>query len=152
MEPLHERGHRAWIGDGSNAARAFVVDQEVDDDAVVVYAEGDVDSSTVEQLTSALVTALELAVAPPGRVVVVDLRKVTYFGSAGLNAVLGAHQRGIAAGTAVRLVAANAEVTRPIEVTTLDTVLALYPTMPEALVGRHRLGTEGVEAEPEKQT
>ncbi len=64
------------------------------------------------------------------------LQAVTYFGSAGLNAVLDCHKQGQQAGTSVRLVADNGLVVRPIEVTNLDSVLELYPTLPDALQGR----------------
>jgi anti-anti-sigma factor len=60
---------------------------------------------------------------------------VTYFGSAGLNAVLGCYERGLSDGVAVRLVATNAEVVRPIEVTKLDGVLRPYQTLTDALDG-----------------
>jgi anti-anti-sigma factor len=103
------------------------------DDSVVVRAEGDVDSSTVAELTGKLSAALQLAQSHPTRLLIVDLQAVTFFGSAGLNAVLDCHEDGQADGTSVRLVASNAQVVRPIEVTSLDGILDLYPTLPEAL-------------------
>ena len=39
-------------------------------------------------------------------------------------------------GTTVRLVADNELVVRPIEVTNLDSLLDLYPSLPDALEGR----------------
>lgn len=73
------------------------------------------------------------AQAHPARVLVVELDDVTYFGSAGLNALLGCTERGGAHGVAVRVVATNAEVTRPIEVTGLDKVLRPHRTVDEAI-------------------
>jgi anti-anti-sigma factor len=67
---------------------------------------------------------------------ILDLQGVTYFGSAGLNAVLDCHKQGLQAGTSVRLVADNGLVVRPIEVTNLDSLLDLYPTLSDALEGR----------------
>ena len=64
-----------------------------------------------------------------------ELGDVTYFGSAGLNAVLGCYERGLSDGVAVRLVASNAEVIIPIEVTKLDNVLRPYLTVTDALDG-----------------
>ena len=52
---------------------------------------------------------------------------MTYFGSAGLNAVLGCYERGLSDGVSVRVVASNAEVIMPIEVTKLDKVLQALP-------------------------
>jgi anti-anti-sigma factor len=111
------------------------VKQDVRDAAVVVSAGGEIDSGTVETLISHLDAALEAAVAHPTRVLVVELGDVTYFGSAGLNAVLGCYERGLSDGVTVRLVASNAEVIMPIEVTKLDRVLRPYQTVTEALDG-----------------
>lgn len=107
--------------------------RHVRDVAVVVCAKGEVDSSTVESLVTALDAAMVEAEAHPARMLVVELEDVTYFGSAGLNALLACVERGGARGVAVRLVATNAGVTRPIEVTRLDKVLRLYRTVGEAI-------------------
>lgn len=109
------------------------VDSIVEGRAVIVRAQGEVDSSTVAALTSRLTAALEEAATSQVRLVVVDLRGVTFFGSAGLNALLDCHKQGSAAGTPVRVVADTAEVVRPIEVTHLDSELKVYPGIPEAL-------------------
>jgi anti-sigma B factor antagonist len=109
------------------------VECEDRDDSVIVRARGDVDSSTVAELTGKLSAGLQVARNHSSGLLVVDLQAVTFFGSAGLNAVLDCHEDGVANGTLVRLVANNAQVVRPIEVTSLDRVLDVYPTMPEAL-------------------
>lgn len=108
---------------------------ECDDrgDSIVVRAKGDIDSSSVSELTAKLTTALQLASAHPARLIIVDLQAVTFFGSAGLNAVLDCREDAAEAGTSVRLVADNPQVIRPIEVTNLDRVLEVYPTMTDAL-------------------
>lgn len=114
----------------------LIVDYEVRPDAVVVQAKGEVDSSTAGNLTAQLAAALQQAGSQASRLLIIDLQAVTYFGSAGLNAVLECHRQGLDAGTSVRLVADNGLVVRPIEVTNLDSVLELYPTLPDALQGR----------------
>jgi anti-anti-sigma factor len=111
------------------------VKQDVRDAAVVVSAGGDIDSGTVDTLITHLDAALEAANDHPTKVLVLELADVTYFGSAGLNAVLGCYERGLSDGVAVRLVASNAEVTMPIEVTKLDKVLRPYQTVTDALDG-----------------
>ena len=60
---------------------------------------------------------------------------MTYFGSAGLNAVLECYEQGRSGGVAVRVVAPNAEVIRPLQVTKLDGVLRPYPTVTDAVDG-----------------
>lgn len=113
----------------------LAVEHAAREDAVVVRVEGDVDSTSVGDLIEHLAAALELAAAHPARLVIVDLKPVTFFGSAGLNAVLDCHERGNAAGTSVRMVADHLPVLRPIKVTELDRILEIYPTLPDALQG-----------------
>lgn len=113
--------------------QSLVVDHEVGRDAVVVRVQGDVDSNTVETLRAHLATAREAAAGHPARLLVLDLQDVTYFGSAGLNALLDCHEAGSSEGTAIRLAADNPFVTRPIEVTNLDSILRPFPTVAEAV-------------------
>jgi anti-anti-sigma factor len=111
------------------------INQDVRDSAVVVAVAGDIDSATVDTFVKNLSSALDAASDHSRRLLVVDLGEVTYFGSAGLNAVLGCYQTGLADGVAVRLVASAAEVIRPLEVTQLDTVVRPYPTVSDAIAG-----------------
>jgi anti-anti-sigma factor len=114
----------------------LVVDCEVRPEAVLVHAKGEIDSSTASELRPQLASALQQAGDHESRLLIIDLRGVTYFGSAGLNAVLDCHKQGLRAQTSVRLVADNELVVRPIEVTNLDSLLDLYPSLPDALKGR----------------
>lgn len=111
------------------------VSQDVRDAAVVVSALGEVDSESVASLKFHLDTALKRALDHPARLLVIDLSAVTHFGSAGLNAVLECHEHGQSAGATVRIAAPNPEVLRPIQVTRLDGVLLLYPSIDAALEG-----------------
>lgn len=114
----------------------LAIGQEAREDAVLVRVEGDVDSSTVDQLIPQLRAALQVAAKHPARLVIVDLQPVTFFGSAALNAVLDCHEGGKETGTAVRLVADHDVVLRPIQVTELDRILEVYPTLSDALQRR----------------
>lgn len=116
----------------------LAVEHEAHDDAVIVRVKGDVDSSNVGELGAHLTTAVGLASTPPVRPVVIDLLAVDFFGSAALNAVLDCHEDGKAGGTAVRLVADHDQVLRPIQVTELDRVFEIYPTLPAALQRRRQ--------------
>ncbi|GFG50282.1 anti-anti-sigma factor [Mycolicibacterium agri] len=109
------------------------VKQDVRDAAVVVSVGGEIDSGTVDTLISHLDAALQAAAEHPARLLVLEMSDVTYFGSAGLNAVLGGYEKGRSDGVSVRLVASNAEVMIPIEVTRLDNVLRPFRTVTEAL-------------------
>lgn len=114
----------------------LVVESEVRPDALLVHASGEIDSGTARQLRSQLESALQRAGGQDSRLLIVDLNGVTYFGSAGLNAVLDVHEQGLRAGISVRVVADNGLVVRPIEVTNLDSLIELYPSLPDALEGR----------------
>ena len=111
------------------------VNQDVRESAVVLGVAGDIDSATVDTLIRELDEALSVASDHQRRVLVVDLGNVTYFGSAGLNAVLGCYQNGLADDVAVRVVATAAEVLRPLQVTKLDAVICPYPSVTQALAG-----------------
>jgi anti-anti-sigma factor len=126
-------GEESGLFEAVKGMELLAVDHEAREDAVVVRVTGDVDSSTVDQLTPHLVAALQVAAKHPARLVIVDLQPVTFFGSAALNAVLDCHEGGKEAGTSVRLVADNDQVLRPIQVTELDRILEVYPTVSDAL-------------------
>jgi hypothetical protein len=51
------------------------------------------------------------------------------------DAVLECHNEGLTSGITVRLISSNPMVVHPIALTKLDTILALYPTIEEALQG-----------------
>lgn len=116
----------------------LAVECEAEDDAVVVRVKGDVDSSTADELTNHLTAALRTAATHPARLVIVDLQAVDFFGSAALNAVLKCHEEGKEAGTSVRLAADHDQVLRPIQVTELDRIFDIYPTLSEALQRKPR--------------
>lgn len=111
------------------------VTQDVRAGAVVVSVTGEIDSNTVGSLQPHLDRAIDTAGEHSAKVLIVELSRVTYFGSAGLNALLECYEKGSAAGVSVRVVAANPEVIRPIEVTKLDKVLRPYGTVADAVDG-----------------
>lgn len=109
--------------------------QDVRDVAVAVSASGHIDSVTVAMLHASLEGALQEAGSHPARKLAIDLEPVTYLGSSGLNAVLTRYERGVSDGVAVRVAAVNPEVTRPIEVNRLDSVLRPYGIIADAVNG-----------------
>ena len=113
-----------------------VVHDEFRDDAVVVRIKGEVDMPVVDEFNSHLRQGMNTASTDPVRPLIIDLRDVDFFGSAGLNAVLRCFNDGLANGVAVRLVATNPIVVRVFELTMLDKALVLYPSLGEALQAR----------------
>ncbi|MEU7474734.1 STAS domain-containing protein [Lentzea sp. NPDC042327] len=107
------------------------VQREVNGLAIVVRADGDLDQDTVETLHNELQIALAMATAPFP--VVVDLSRVTFFGSAGINELVVQHRAARAAGVPLRVAAAHRIVLRPITASGVDQLLALYPDVEQAL-------------------
>lgn len=111
----------------------LTVQEEQVADAVVVRVAGDLDAASADALREGLRTALPAARQQPTRLLVVDLQEVSYFGSAGLNAMLDCRDEAATQGVAMRLVSTHPVVTRPIEVTGLTEVLAVHPSLAAAL-------------------
>lgn len=98
---------------------------------MVVAVQGEVDMLTVARLQAAAEEALREAAGLP---VVVDLTAVTYLGSHGLAALVEAASKAESHGEPLRLVVDETRpVVRPLQVSGLDEVLALYYSVEEAL-------------------
>ncbi|HKS50548.1 MAG TPA: anti-sigma factor antagonist [Pseudonocardiaceae bacterium] len=99
--------------------------------AIVVCADGEVDVLTVGRLRAAVDEALREAA---GRPVVVDLTAVTFLGSHALAALVDAASQVARRSEPLRVVVDETRaVTRPLQITGLDEVLALYYSVEEAL-------------------
>ncbi|MGH3782991.1 MAG: STAS domain-containing protein [Pseudonocardiaceae bacterium] len=125
---------------------AFVVDKSPDEPsaeqllrvavrrdaaAIMVVVEGEVDLLTVSRLRAAVDEALRDAA---GRPVVVDLTAVTFLGSHGLTALAEAASKAEQWREPLRVVVDETHaVIRPLHVTGLDEVLALYYSVGDAL-------------------
>jgi anti-anti-sigma factor len=101
--------------------------------AVVVRVAGELDLVTTPMLEESIGTALGDG---PG-LLVIDLTEVTFLASGALSALVAAHQAG-ADRTTVRVVAANRATVLPIQMTGLDQVLAVFPTLADALAAGER--------------
>jgi anti-sigma B factor antagonist len=99
------------------------------DGAAVVSVGGEIDLSTAPAFEEAIAEALEDN--PP--VLAIELSDVTFMASVGLR-ILAATSEKIGKSTRIAVVSDNQAATRPIQLTGLDTVVALYPTLDEALV------------------
>jgi len=98
------------------------------DGAAVVSVGGEIDLSTAPAFEEAIAEAL--ADNPP--VLAIELSKVTFMASVGLR-ILAAINEKAGDSTRVAVVADNQAATRPIQLTGLDSVVTLYPTLDEAL-------------------
>jgi anti-sigma B factor antagonist len=97
----------------------------------VLAVRGEVDLATEGRLVRAAIEAFGLAARPP---VVLDLTGVTFLSSSGLGqlATLDAHAHAV--GTPLRIVVGdNRALLHPVTAMRLDTTLALYRTLDDAL-------------------
>ncbi|MFF0498612.1 STAS domain-containing protein [Nocardia aobensis] len=111
---------------GERVSPLLRVEQRTEGSAVVVTVAGEVDMNSAPELQSALDQALQ---GEP-TAVVLDMTEVGFLGSAGLSVLLASSQS--TATGSLRVVASPA-VRRPIEVTSLDALLRLFPTVADAL-------------------
>jgi anti-anti-sigma factor len=108
-----------------------VIDVDRRPDAVVVRVAGDVEMSTSGDVQDAVIRALD---EQPGTVVV-DLDGVSFLGSDGLAALIFC-QKHAASADRLRVVVRNPIGLRPIQLTGLDSFIAVYASQAEALTGR----------------
>jgi anti-sigma B factor antagonist len=94
----------------------------------VVSVGGEIDLSTAPAFEAVIAEALEED--PP--VLVIDLSEVTFLASVGLR-ILAATQEKIGKSIQIAVVADNAAASRPMQLTGLDNLISLYPTVDEAL-------------------
>ncbi|MFJ4205421.1 STAS domain-containing protein [Streptomyces sviceus] len=90
---------------------------------------GEIDHQSVGGLTRALAPA-DAAV---GQRVVIDLSRVTFMDSSGVNALIAAFQAAEAAGGWLRLVVVPGAVLRTLRLVGLDTVVPFHATLEDAL-------------------
>lgn len=101
------------------------VQRRVENHSVVVQAGGDLDILTAPRLSTQLDLA-EAIVVPPAPVIL-DLTQLKFLGSAGLSVLLTHHKRCAELGSRLEIVPGGRAVTRPLEMTGLDKVLAVTP-------------------------
>jgi anti-sigma B factor antagonist len=113
------------------AEQLVSINREPVGDAIVVTVAGELDMLTAPRLRAAISETLDEAMGKP---VVLDLTKVTFLGSPGLAALIEAVRTAGQRGGPLRIVVDHVRpVVRPIQLTGLDDVLALYETLDEAL-------------------
>ena len=94
----------------------------------VVSIGGEIDSSTAPAFEAVIAEALE----EDPRVLVIDLSEVTFIGSVGLRILAGTQEK-VGKSIPIAVVADHAAASRPMQLTGLDNLISLYPTVDEAL-------------------
>jgi anti-sigma B factor antagonist len=100
--------------------------------ALVVTVAGEIDRFTVARLRAAVTTGFDQLRG--GEILVIDLTGVTFLGSPGLQALVEATEAARHRREPLRIVVDNTRpVIRPIQITGLGEVLALFDTVTQAL-------------------
>ena len=102
---------------------------EVIEGVPVVTAPEEVDIANAAALKAALMEAAR----PDHALLVVDMSRTRFCDSAGLNALVGAARQARANGGEVRMVVVGEAVSRIVQLTGVDRVIAIYPSLEEAL-------------------
>jgi anti-sigma B factor antagonist len=110
----------------------LTAEREVREDAVVVRFEGELDLAVRAAFASQLQHGLNAATGRPIRPLIIDLRGVTFFGSCAIADMLQCHDAGANHGITITLVATD-HVRRMINLTGLDEIVGVHPTLDDAL-------------------
>lgn len=101
----------------------------VPDGYAVVCAHGEIDLATVSDLRQVLAEAT----AQPAPQVLVDLTAVTFMDSSGLHALISALRAAQSSGGDLKLVGAGSRVRKVIDLTGLDQLFPIHPTLTAAI-------------------
>jgi len=94
--------------------------------AAALHVAGDLDLATAPLLEDALADV-------GASVVVIDLSGCSFLDSAGIRALVGAARRLADGGRSLRVVAADSGIVRLLEITGVDTLIGVHPTLDDAL-------------------
>jgi anti-anti-sigma factor len=119
-------------GDAYPLADTMTTSVSVRDEATVLTVVGEVDLATAPTLEN----AIDATLGGTPAALIIDLSQVSFLASAGMAALVAAHQR--AGATPIAVVADGPATGRQLKMTSLDQVFALYRTLDEALTGLGR--------------
>lgn len=128
IQNRHDGGVSGFDQAGDATNRATVTVRHLRN-AIVVTADGEIDMATAPALDNAVRRSLT---ERPGTLVI-DLRHARFFSSAGIAVLVTAHRYSVE--VALRVVADDSIVLRPLELTGLIDDLAIHPTIESALSG-----------------
>ncbi|MGW6446593.1 STAS domain-containing protein [Lentzea sp. NPDC055074] len=105
---------------------------------VVIAVEGEIDVDTADEVLD----AVRLGFTSEGPALVADLSLVSFFGSTGISTLISAHELAEEHGKKLHVVAPQRAVRRPLQVTGVADVLALYDSVDDVLAALKPVPTE----------
>lgn len=108
-------------------------------EAAVITLPEEIDISNSEQVREELLSLLNRGPA----VLIVDMAETTFCDSAGVNALVRAHKRATANGAEIRLVVTSPGVQRVLDITGMDRLIPVYPSMTASLAEPGGPGASG---------
>jgi anti-sigma B factor antagonist len=100
---------------------------------VLLWAAGEVDSTTASRLDDGLTSAFDAALGEPAGTVVVDLSGVTFLASSGLAVLVRGARRAAERAQRLHVVVASRAVARPLQVTRTDVLIDTHSDVGSAL-------------------
>jgi len=101
---------------------------DVDKDVLIIKADGGINSDNVEQFVGELNGLIDSGI----RKLIVDCSRLNYISSDGIGTIFRLHKRLAEKGGDVKLAALNHVVARILELTRLNAVFHIHPTVDEA--------------------
>ena len=114
------------------------------DRAAVVSAPAEIDARNSGDVLTCLLSVIGEGPAT----LIVDMTATAFCDSAGLNSLVQAFRRASASGIEMRLAVCGPAVQRILEITAIDQLIGVYPSVPASLIG----GLGPSEAQPSSKT
>lgn len=102
--------------------------RRVGEDSVIVLP-AEIDVTNADQVGAELLRAVDASAA----MLVIDMTGAVFCDSSGIQILLRAHRRAVAAGTELRLATSSPAVRRVLELTGTDLVIDIYPDLGAAM-------------------
>ena len=101
---------------------------EVDNDVLIISADGGIDRHTSREFTNQILELVEGGMTK----IIIDCEKLTYISSWGLGVLLRLHKRAKAAGGEVKIANVHNHIIAVLEITHLNKIFAIYPDVNRA--------------------
>jgi anti-sigma B factor antagonist len=102
---------------------------DVQDNVMVISADGGLNRQTAEQFTSEIIKLIEAGL----RYIVIDCEKLTYISSYGVGVLIRLHKRAAKAGGDVKIANAHSRILEVLGLMRLNKRFAIYPSVDKAM-------------------